>query len=1263
MIRIMKVKKRAGYGAFVVILLFSHTASAANWPMWRYDAARTASTDHQLPEELHLLWTRQLRKPDPAWTEEQYKLQFDRSYEPVVMGKQIFVGSMVSDSVTAYDTETGAENWRYYCEGPVRFAPVASEARVWFASDDGCLYCLDSSGKLVWRKRLAPADDKMLGNGRLISTWPARGAPVLSDGKIYCAASIWPFMGIFIHAVDAVTGESVWQNSGSGSIYIDQPHNSPAFGGVAPQGYMAVQGDRLLIPSRTRPACYNRKTGELIYYNLSDRDQGKHVGGYAVSVWKKWFFNGDVLHRLTDGQAFVRSDAQVQMHDKIIAFDSAGDMVAYRPVETSQAERKKGQPPVKAKGLWKSSVSPRLDKIHCRAGNRLYGSNRDGLVAAVDIPEAGGKAEIIWKYKTDGAVWSMLAADDKLFAVSEDGVLYCFGRQKETVEQFEPEYSEFFVSEGDRRRALRILDETGISRGYCILAGIGDGSLLKAIIAESKLQVIGIDQDVRKVDLLRREMDAAGLYGTRVALLAGDLEDCMLPPYMANLFIVEDAVSYGVGRRKNVLDNVYRTLRPYGGQAWLGASGLHKIRLEQRVRDLEFPGAASKTRDDWVCIEKPGPLPGSGSWTGQYGDAGNTVCSQDDLRLPLGVLWFGDDSDFLDVLPRHGHGPPEQVVAGRLFIEGVNSFSARDVYTGSILWETTIDDSDTFDIYHDDSFVRDYRDTSYNQLHLPGANTRGTNFIAAADKVYIVQGASCRVIDAGSGRDINRFSLPVIDGHKPEEWAYINIYGDILLAGADYASYLSLLGDRKLMDKYRGLDKGASAGWADVFEKAGSRRLVAMNRHSGKVLWTIDSRIGFIHNGIAAGNGRIYCLDGMPPYIRKVVTENKDSSAAAERILAVDAETGEILWQKNEGVFGSWLSYSKKHDVLLEAQRRSRDMVWEPGDEIAALQGSTGKELWYKSVSYNGPCMLVGDRVITQGKAFDLLTGETHMRKHPISNEMIEWSYSRNYGCNTAIASRNMLTFRSAAAGFYDLANNGGTGNLGGFKSGCTTNLVVADGVLNAPEYTRTCTCSYQNQTSLAMIHSPAAEMWTFNRIKAATEPITRLGINFGAPGDRVADNGTLWLDYPSVGGPSPAVQVKLQPAKPTAFRKHSSLVKADGLRWVAASGLLGVRQVTVRLIPQDANTSQQKPLNYTVTLHFLDPRENAKTESVFDVIINGEKMLKKFNPVEAAGSTDKGIFRSFKNVTTTESVEIKLEPEDAQAETFLCGIEFILQQ
>ena len=60
-----------------------------------------------------------------------------------------------------------------------------------------------------------------------------------------------------------------------------------------------------------------------------------------------------------------------------------------------------------------------------------------------------------------------------------------------------------------------------------------------------------------------------------------------------------------------------------------------------------------------------------------------------------------------------------------------------------------------------------------------------------------------------------------------------------------------------------------------------------------------------------------------------------------------------------------------------------------------------------------------------------------------------------------------------------DLLNDGGTGNFGGFRSSCTNNLIVAGGLLNVPDYTRNCTCSYQNQCSLALVPMADVEVWT----------------------------------------------------------------------------------------------------------------------------------------------------------------------------------------
>ena len=128
----------------------------------------------------------------------------------------MFVPSMVTDSVTALDTETGAERWRFIAEGPVRFAPVAWEGKVYFVSDDGYLYCLNDDGSLRWKFRGLPEgrrDRKVLGHGRLVSLWPARGGPVLADGVVYFAAGLWPTEGVFVHALDAESGKPVWSNT------------------------------------------------------------------------------------------------------------------------------------------------------------------------------------------------------------------------------------------------------------------------------------------------------------------------------------------------------------------------------------------------------------------------------------------------------------------------------------------------------------------------------------------------------------------------------------------------------------------------------------------------------------------------------------------------------------------------------------------------------------------------------------------------------------------------------------------------------------------------------------------------------------------------------------------------------------------------------------------------------------------------------------------------------------------------------------------
>ncbi len=213
------LKDKVCYLTLVVFSLtlvgFISHAKAGDWPTWRYDGSRSAASPEELPGELRLRWVRRLPPTQLAWPHEA-RLQFDASYEPIVMGKSLFLGSPNDGSITAFDTGTGEEKWRFYTEGPVRFAPVAWKGKVYVSSDDGYLYCLNAAnGTLLWKFRGTPKerpDRRHLGNSRLISYWPIRGGPVLEDGKIYFAAGIWPTLGVFITALDAETGQFLWMN-------------------------------------------------------------------------------------------------------------------------------------------------------------------------------------------------------------------------------------------------------------------------------------------------------------------------------------------------------------------------------------------------------------------------------------------------------------------------------------------------------------------------------------------------------------------------------------------------------------------------------------------------------------------------------------------------------------------------------------------------------------------------------------------------------------------------------------------------------------------------------------------------------------------------------------------------------------------------------------------------------------------------------------------------------------------------------------------
>ena len=184
------------------------------------------------------------------------------------------------------------------------------------------------------------------------------------------------------------------------------------------------------------------------------------------------------------------------------------------------------------------------------------------------------------------------------------------------------------------------------------------------------------------------------------------------------------------------------------------------------------------------------------------------------------------------------------------------------------------------------------------------------------------------------------------------------------------------------------------------------------------------------------------------------------------------------------------------------------------------------------------------------------------------------------------------------------------------------------------------------------MVHMPEAEMWTYTPLGSASGPIKKVGINFGAPGDRLADNGVLWLDYPSVGGSSPDISVTTVPASPQWFRHHATRFEGESLEWVTASGAIGLTNVTVPV------NNARKEVEYLVRLYFAEPENAEVGQRVFDVAIQGQQVLSNFDIAQHAVSDGSGIVREFLGIKATSNLTLTLTPLVGQP--VICGIEVL---
>ena len=587
--------------------------------------------------------------------------------------------------------------------------------------------------------------------------------------------------------------------------------------------------------------------------------------------------------------------------------------------------------------------------------------------------------------------------------------------------------------------AKRILSESGVTDGICLVYGVGTGRLAYELATHSKLRVLCVDDDADRVATVRAALQKTNAYGGKVSVLAvPSLVDLPLPDGFANLVVSETMLTKGecVGSAREIL----RVLRPAGGIALAGLSAKASHRPDRAAFAAWFSSAAPKVD----IVEDPqglwgrytrGKLPRSGDWTHQYGTPANQAfCGEalagattvDDLQLQ----WLGYPGPRYQP-DRQVRKPSPLAANGRLYMEGLERIIAADAYNGTILWSLEVPGMRRFNMPRDAS-----------------------NMCADDNYLYLAVEDKCWKIDGPTGRVVQ-----MLDAVRPTDktwdvaWGYLANHGDLLYGTATRkgSTFNAYWGNSNWYDSHGGWDTA----------KVCSDNLFAYDKQQGALRWSYDGGV-LMHTAIAMGPGSIYFLESRNGKVNKA--EQRiigDPDLFKDLFLvALDASTGQKQWEQpiaiGSGTVMISLAYGDGKLVLTSSGDRK---FW-----IYTFDASNGSPAWDTTIpwptdNHGGQLSrpaIVGDTLFVRPKSYNLHTGK------PLND--IAWGACGSYAC-----SLNSIFYRSGNITMFT-PSTGQNSSWSRLRPDCWISTIPACGMVLSPEGGGGCWCSIWMETSAGFL-------------------------------------------------------------------------------------------------------------------------------------------------------------------------------------------------
>jgi len=1087
-------------------LLLAAPASAADWPTYLGDNGRSGvvAAAPQLPADP--TWVhRAMHPPSPALVPElgdPYGPQtihartstFDYAFAPVIADGRLFFGSSTEEALFCLDARTGRPLWTFHVEGAVRLAPTVWRGRVYFGSDDGSVYCVSAdAGELKWRFDAAPSRRRIIASGRIASQSLVRTAVTIDGGRAYFAAGVFPAVGgVSLFAVDATTGEKLWQ----------EPVYAPAM------GYILAAEGKLFVPTgRSAPVEHDRETGKSLVLTRSvGRRQGgsSFVGKLDDMVVYGPNEYGIVRFRVSplepEGRGW-QSAAASRIAGTVVGLEGrrivAGEDAFYFLRRSGLVALPKEQfregleraarewPERKDKRLvWlKSYVQQSTDRAfegemaeYVRWHAPLEGGV--SLIALGSTLVVGGKDRVVafdtgtggqnWAAAVEGTAWELASADDALFVSTDRGVIYRFGGAPAPAPRSAAPAPAPYADTARRRlcgaAAEFALERADTRRGFCLVLGVTDGQLAHEIAARSELTVVCIEKDAARAKRARQMLMRSGDYGKRVVVHHSP--DGSLPyiDYFANLIVSESLLS-GAGIDFDAAE-VFRVLQPYGGALALAAPDAAGVGASWGPAIEDWRTERGPDGLTWA-VKLRGDLPGAGQWGHMFADAANTSCSGDRIvgGVSYDLQWFGPP--FPDKsMGWHLNGMSPLYMDGRLLVIKDDYIEAVDAYNGTILWTKDVPGS-----------------TRLN----PGRE--GGNACVDRSRLYMAVKNDCRVIDVETGETVETFFGP----NKDDDWGYIAVRGSYLFGtNQSREATLSSVGDRQA--------KAKSMWNAHEAEFAVSKALFALDRRTGRTHWTRGNPgRAVINSSIAVGRDAVYfveCRDAGAIADGPGSAPLRSLLAGDPHLVAVAIASGKTLWDKpldfrtrhvlyvsclddrlvltgsylegphaDEDIGATAIKYkdTKLRYVYRAIDAHSGDALWTTTVEPSTVMGTQH--------NYN-----VGHPVVTPDAVWHASQRSPVARIDMATGEATLFGNRRDKGCSMASGSLRSMYYRSMTVACFDFNDRRQVAVTTASRPSCWLSIVPAGGLVLMPEASIGCNCAFPVQASVALSPRPAAD-------------------------------------------------------------------------------------------------------------------------------------------------------------------------------------------